>query len=65
MKRPITSPCEPVMTSSPTMTLTPFAFSAASSAPEISLCSVTAIAPRPFARACASNTSTGVAQSYE
>ena len=67
MKRPITSPCVPVMTSSPTITLTPYssAFARASSAPEISLWSVTAIAPRPCSRAVASSTSTGVAQSEE
>ena len=45
----MTSPCEAVLTSSPTMTFTPnsAAFSAASRAPEISLWSVTAIAPSP------------------
>ena len=49
MKRPITSPWSAVLTSSPTITLTPYsaAFARASSAPEISLWSVTAIAPRP------------------
>ena len=47
MKRPITSPWSAVLTSSPTITLIPLAFSRASSAPEISLWSVTAIAPRP------------------
>ena len=63
----MTSPCEAVLTSSPTMTFTPnsAAFSAASRAPEISLWSVTAIAPSPWSRAVASSTSTGVAQSGE
>ena len=66
-KRPITSPWLAVMTSSPTITLTPYsaAFARASSAPETSLWSVTAIAPRPSSRAVASSTSTGVAQSLE
>src|SRR5438309_2091885 len=45
MKRPITSPWSAVLISSPTITLIPFACSRASSAPEISLWSVTAIAP--------------------
>ena len=47
MNRPITSPWSAVLTSSPTITFTPYcaAFSRASSAPEISLWSVTAIAP--------------------
>ena len=49
MKRPITSPSCAVLTSSETITLIPFARSRASSAPEISLWSVTAIAPRPAA----------------
>ena len=63
----MTSPCDAVLTSSPTITLTPncAAFAAASSAPEISLWSVTAIAPSPCSRAVASSTSTGVAQSWE
>ena len=67
MKRPITSPWSAVLTSSATITLTPnsAAFARASSAPEISLWSVTAIAPRPASRALASRTSTGVAQSLE
>ena len=65
MNRPITSPCSAVLTSSPTITLSPSALARASSAPEISLWSVTAIAPSPRARASASSTSTGVAQSYE
>ena len=67
MKRPITSPWSAVLTSSPTITLTPYsaAFSRASSAPEISLWSVTAIAPRPRSAAVASSTSTGVTQSCE
>ena len=47
MKRPITSPWSAVLTSSPTITLMPYsaALARASSAPEISLWSVTAIAP--------------------
>ena len=67
MNRPMTSPWLAVMTSSPTITLMPYwaAFSRASRAPEISLWSVTAIAPRPTSRAVASSTSTGVAQSLE
>ncbi len=69
MNSPITSPWSAVLTSSPTITLTgrrPLAACArASSAPEISLWSVTAIAPSPCARAVASSTSTGVAQSCE
>ena len=48
----MTSPCVAVLTSSPTITLIPSAFAAASSAPEISLWSVIAIAPRPCSRAC-------------
>ena len=45
----MTSPWWAVLTSSPTMTLTPYsaALRAAASAPEISLWSVTAMAPRP------------------
>ncbi len=67
MNSPITSPWEAVLTSSPTTTLTPAAAasSRASSAPETSLWSVTAIAPSPCSRAVASSTSTGVAQSGE
>ena len=67
MNRPITSPWPAVLTSSATITFTPAARACAraSSAPEISLWSVTAIAPRPCARAVASSTSTGVAQSGE
>ena len=67
MNRPITSPCSAVLTSSPTITFTPAAgaCSRASRAPEISLWSVTAIAPRPCVWAVASSTSTGVAQSHE
>src|SRR5829696_883099 len=67
MKSPITSPCVAVLTSSATITLTPYssAFARASRAPETSLWSVTAIAPRPCRRAVASSTSTGVAQSLE
>ena len=63
----MTSPCDAVLTSSPTITLTPYspARARAASAPEISLWSVTAIAPRPASRAVASSTSTGVAQSLE
>ncbi len=63
MNRPITSPCSAVLTSSATITLIPSALAWASSAPEISLWSVIAIAPSPRARASASSTSTGVAQS--
>ena len=67
MNRPITSPWSAVLTSSPTITLTPYsaALARASCAPETSLWSVTAIAPRPTSRAVASSTSTGVAQSLE
>ena len=50
MKSPITSPWSAVLTSSATITLIPSASSRASSAPEISLWSVTAIAPRPDPR---------------
>ena len=65
MKSPITSPWSAVFTSSATITLIPFARLAASSAPEISLWSVIAIAPSPAAFADSSRTSTGVAQSCE
>ena len=65
MKRPITSPWSAVFTSSATITLIPFARSRASSAPEISLWSVIAIAPRPTRFAVSSSVSTGVAQSGE
>ena len=65
MKRPITSPWSAVLTSSATITLSPFARSRASSAPEISLWSVTAIASSPTFRAVSSRVSTGVAQSCE
>ena len=65
MKRPITSPWSAVFTSSATITLMPLARSRASSAPEISLWSVTAIAPRPTLLAVSSSVSTGVAQSGE
>ena len=65
MNRPITSPSWAVLTSSATITLIPSARSCASSAPEISLWSVTAIAPRPRLLAVSSRTSTGVAQSGE
>ena len=67
MNRPMTSPWSAVLTSSPTITLTPnsAALARASSAPEISLWSVTAIAPRRRSRAVASSTSTGVTQSLE
>ena len=67
MNRPMTSPWSAVLTSSPTITLTPnsAALARASRAPETSLWSVTAIAPRPASRAVASSTSTGVAQSCE
>ena len=63
----MTSPWVAVLTSSPTMTFTPYcsALARASSAPETSLWSVTAIAPRPCSRAVARSTSTGVAQSLE
>ena len=47
MNRPITSPWSAVLTSSATITLMPSARSRASSAPETSLWSVMAIAPRP------------------
>jgi hypothetical protein len=63
MNRPITSPWSAVLTSSATITLIPSASSRAARAPDISLWSVIAIAPRPRARASASSTSTGVAQS--
>ena len=55
MNSPITSPWSAVLTSSATITLTPYsaALARASSAPEISLWSVTAIAPRPSSRAVA------------
>ena len=68
MKRPITSPWWAVFTSSATITLMPpirSASSRASSAPEISLWSVIAIAPSPRSLAVSSSTSTGVAQSGE
>ncbi len=65
MKRPITSPWSAVFTSSATITLIPFARSRASSAPEISLWSVMAIAPSPTFFAVSSSMSTGVAQSGE
>ena len=65
MKRPITSPWSAVFTSSATITLIPSARSRASSAPEISLWSVIAIAPRPTRLAVSSSVSTGVAQSGE
>ena len=67
MKSPMTSPWSAVLTSSATMTFTPnsAAFSRASSAPVMTLWSVTAIAPSPWSRAVASSTSTGVAQSCE
>ena len=65
MKSPITSPSCAVLTSSETITLIPLARSRASSAPEISLWSVIAIAPRPRCFAVSSSTSTGVAQSGE
>ena len=65
MKRPITSPWSAVFTSSATITLIPLARSRASSAPEISLWSVIAIAPSPTSLADSSSTSTGVAQSCE
>ena len=68
MKRPITSPSCAVFTSSATITLIPpirAAISSASSAPEISLWSVIAIAPSPRALAVSSSTSAGVAQSGE
>ncbi len=65
MKSPITSPWSAVLTSSATITLIPLARSRASSAPEISLWSVTAIAPRPTFLAVSSSVSTGVAQSGE
>ena len=68
MKRPITSPCSAVLTSSPMMILKssiPSATSAAAKAPETSLWSVTAIAPKPRSRAVSISTSTGVAQSEE
>ena len=55
-----------VLTSSARITLTPYsaALACASIAPDTSLWSVTAIAPRPRSRAVASSTSTGVAQSW-
>ncbi len=65
MKRPMTSPSCAVLTSSDTITLMPSARASASSAPEISLWSVIAIAPRPRRFAVSSSTSTGVAQSGE
>ena len=65
MKRPITSPWSAVFTSSATITLMPLARSRASSAPEISLWSVMAIAPRPTFLAVSRSVSTGVAQSGE
>ena len=68
MKSPITSPSSAVLTSSATITSIPSisaATSRAASAPEISLWSVIAIAPRPRSRAVSSRTSTGVAQSGE
>ena len=67
MKRPITSPWSAVLTSSATITLTPYsaAIARAACAPETSLWSVTAIAPRPCVARGSSSTSTGVAQSCE
>src|SRR5438445_465050 len=64
MNSPITSPWPAVLTSSPTITLTPAsaACARASRAPEISLWSVIAIAPRPCVWALASSTSTRMAQ---
>ena len=63
----MTSPWLAVLTSSPTMTFTPNSapLDCASNAPEISLWSVTAIAPSPCSRAAPSSASTGVAQSLE
>ncbi len=65
MKSPITSPWSAVFTSSATITLIPSARSRASSAPEISLWSVIAIAPSPTRWPVSSSVSTGVAQSGE
>ena len=65
MKSPITSPWSAVFTSSATITLIPLARERASSAPEISLWSVIAIAPSPTFLAVSSSVSTGVAQSGE
>jgi hypothetical protein len=61
-KRPITSPWE-VLTSSPTMTVIGFPRPAASSAPEISLWSVIATAPSPWAMQWSSSAAGSVAQS--
>jgi hypothetical protein len=61
---PITSPCE-VFTSSPTITVIGLSRAAASSAPEISLWSVIAMAPRPWAMQWSTSASGSVAQSCE
>ena len=65
MKSPITSPWSAVFTSSATITLIPLARSRASSAPDTSLWSVIAMAPRPTLFAVSRSVSTGVAQSGE
>src|SRR5439155_1702536 len=66
-KSPITSPCSAVFTSSPGMTTSfrPRARSTASSAPPKTLWSVTAIAPRPWASAWSSSSSTSIEQSCD
>ena len=64
----MTSPCSAVLTSSATITLIPpisSATSCAANAPETSLWSVIAIAPRPAAFAASKRARGGVAQSGE